>query len=262
MTCEELKSTLVGWMSGELDCEGRGDNRFVLTLPLLKPNGDSIDLGVERLPDRWRISDLGQTHATLFLNGVDLVGNRGVEFRDIQRSFGIVERGRELLLESAIPEVAAAVFEFVHAIQSMLALQLTVTPLVQRRDFEEIVKGFFVKQRTIFEVPAEGVEGKTGRWPFALILNHVPTRQPVLVKTLSANDRKTALKTAKETVFEVSDIRQLRETSATVIADDEGRREKLWDADMLRVFDGYDIPVYAYQRDRSALLGLAERHRG
>ena len=81
MTSQQLKSTLVEWMNPELECEDRGEDRFVVTLPLLKPNGDSIDLGLERLNDRWRISDLGETRATLFLGGIDLAGNRDVEFK-------------------------------------------------------------------------------------------------------------------------------------------------------------------------------------
>src|SRR5580704_3599672 len=105
MTCHELKTTLVSWMNEEVECEDRGKDRFVLTLPLLKPNGDSIDLGVERLSDRWRISDMGETRATLFLSGVDLTGIRGIEFKEIKQGFKIVESGRELLVESAIPEV-------------------------------------------------------------------------------------------------------------------------------------------------------------
>lgn len=131
MTCHDLKTTLSSWMHEELECEDRGKDRFVLTLPLLKPNGDSIDLGVERLSDRWRISDMGNTHATLFLSGVDLTGVRGVEFKEIKQSFKIVESGRELFVESAPSQVGGAVFEFVHAIQSILSLQLTVAPRPQ-----------------------------------------------------------------------------------------------------------------------------------
>jgi hypothetical protein len=56
---------------------------------------------------------------------------------------------------------------------------------------------------------------------------------------------------------------RLKGTSdATVIADDDGPREKLWDADMLRVFEGYDIPVYGFLKDRASLIDLARAHRG
>src|SRR5579872_3718823 len=104
MTCSDLKGTLVSWIDKELECEDRGKDRFVLALPLLQPNGDSIDLGIERLSDRWRISDMGNTRSTLFLNGVDLGGFRATEFKDIKQSFRLVENGRELVIESALSE--------------------------------------------------------------------------------------------------------------------------------------------------------------
>ena len=261
MTCHELKTTLASWMHKELECEDRGKDRFVLTLPLLKPNGDSIDLGLERLSDRWRISDMGNTHATLFLSGVDLAGVRGVEFKEIKQSFKIVESGRELLVESAPSQVGGAVFEFVHAIQSILSLQLTVAHRPVKRDFPAVVARFFAEHRTSFEVPARGVQGKTGIQPFNFVLNH--NQPPTLVKALSAGDRRAADSAAKLTVFEVGDVRLLRgPTKAAVIADDEGRRAKLWDADLLRVFDGYDIPVYRFLNDNAKLTELAESYRG
>ena len=157
--------------------------------------------------------------------------------------------------------VGEDVFEFVHAVQSMLSLQVTLVPKTPKRVFAEIVKTFFARERTLFELPSQGVEGQNGRWQFDLILNH--TRPQTLVKTVSATDRTRALKAAKETIFEVGDIRRLKGTSdATVIADDDGPREKLWDADMLRVFEGYDIPVYGFLKDRASLIDLARAHRG
>ena len=175
MTCDELKSSIIEWVSHETECTSRhGEDSFVLTLPLLKPNGDAIELGFERSEgQRWRISDLGETYSTLFLDGVDLYEEyvRAEELRQIKELHRIAEREQELFIETLADDLAPAVFDFVHAIQSFLSLQLTVVAKPPKRDFDTAVTKFLADQRASFEIPAENIEGKTGRWKFNFVLN-------------------------------------------------------------------------------------------
>ena len=140
----------------------------------------------------------------------------------------------------------------------MLALQLTVRPKQAKRDFPSIVAKFLAEQRTSFEV-AEGIDGKTGRWKFQFILNHV--KQETLVKALTVTSKSQALRYAEESVFEIRDVKEVRETDAVVIADDEGYRREYWQPSVLRIFSGYEIPLFSFQGDRDKLTQLALKYR-
>jgi hypothetical protein len=272
MTCQDLKAAVVQWMGNEVGCESvdsavpttlgreRKVVRFILKLPLLKPNGDAIDLGVEQLNDRWRISDLGDTYAALFLSGVDFETVAGGEFRQIKANYRISEKDQELFVESPDAEPVEAIFEFAHAVQSMLALQLTVAPKEPKRDFPAIVAKFFSDQNVSFEIPSEYIDGKTGKWKLHFVLNHA--RQETFVRALSAHSKSDAKTLSELAVYEIRDIKEARQLplSVAVIADDEGSRESHWQTDVLRLFQLNDIPLHAFLRDRAELKELASRH--
>jgi hypothetical protein len=261
MNCEELKSLVLRWMGQEIECHPSGD-LLVATLPLLKPNGDAIEVGIQSISSsQFRLTDLGDTHAMLYLAGVDLLEEyvRGEEFRQILLAHKLKDYEKELSVETSSDQLIERIFDFVHAIQSMLALQLTVRPMQPSRDFPSIVAKFLAEQRASFEVPSEYIEGKTGRWKFNFILNHV--REETLVKALTATSKTRALRLAEESVFEIRDVKELRETGAIVIADDEDGRQVFWQPQTLRVFKGYDVPVYSFQADRNDLTQLALRYR-
>lgn len=273
MTCQELKTAVVEWMGGEVGCERveapapvapsreRNGDRFILTLPLLKPNGDAIELGVERRNDRWRISDLGDTHAALFLCGADFETVAGGEFRQIQANYKISEQNQELFVESLDPEPVESVFEFAHAMQSMLALQVVVAPKEPKRDFPAIVGKYFADRKVSYEKPPEYMEGKTGKWKLHFVLNHA--RQETLIRALSASSKSDAKKLSELAVYEIRDIREGHPSSplsVAVIADDEGTRDSHWRTDVLRMFQLNEIPFLTFLGDRTRLDELATRH--
>ena len=65
MECDQLKSTIVNWFGNEIECHGTA-NSFTAVLPLLQPNGDSVELGITVLGEsEWRI----QAEVALKVNG-------------------------------------------------------------------------------------------------------------------------------------------------------------------------------------------------
>jgi hypothetical protein len=260
MNCEELKSSVLRWMGQEISCHSNGRNSLIATLPLLKPNGDSIEVGINSVgADRWQLSDLGDTYATLYLAGVDLLEEyvRGDEFRQVAIAHNIKDSEKELSVEVSSAVLVESLFDFVHAIQSMLALQLTVRPQQERRDFAAIVAKFFGERNTSFDIP-ERITGKTGRWEFNFVLNHV--RAETLVKTLTATSKGQALRSAEQSMFEIRDVQEIRDAEAVVIADDEGYRKEYWGASALRIFEGYNVPVFTFEGKRNELSELAAKY--
>jgi hypothetical protein len=261
MNCEELKSTVLRWFDSEMECRVTAEDCLTVTLPILKPNGDPIELGIESTGKHlWRISDLGDTYATLFLAGVELNDEyvRAEEFRRVVQDHRITETDQELSVETSTDDLVETVFDLVQAVQSMLALQLTVKPKQIGRDFAAIVAKFFAEQRTSFEIPSLPIEGKTGRWRFNFVLNHVHTE--TLVKTVTANSKAAAMRQAEQSVFEIRDVRELRDANAIVIADDEGSRREFWQPSVLRIFSGYDIPLISFEAKKDDLVKLAGRY--
>lgn len=261
MDCEELKSLVTRWLGQEIECHSTGGDCLTATFPLLKPNGDPIEIGIESIEGhRWKLSDLGDTYSTLYLAGVDLYEEyvRAEEFRQIIAAHRINDSEQELFVESSSGELVDSIFDFVHAIQSMLALQLTVRPKQSPRDFPSIVAKFLAEQHASFELPAEHIEGKTGSWKFNFVLNQV--REETLVKALTAISKSQALKLAEESVFEIQDVKAIRDTKAIVIADDEKHRRTYWQPQVMRVFEGYDVPIYPFKASRQDLTELVHRY--
>jgi hypothetical protein len=263
MNCDELKSSVLTWMGSNIECRSSGRDSIVAALPILKPNGDPIELGLEKVSaDLWKLSDLGDTHATLFLGGVDLFDEyvRAEEFRQIVASHRISNTPEELSLLVSAPGLVEGMFEFVHAIQSVLALQLTVRTKQPSRDFASIIAKFLAEERASFDIPAEPIEGKSGRWKFNFILNGNSVREETLVKALTATSKGVAMKIVEQSAFEILDVRQKRDAGTVVITDDEGEREAYWHGPILRVLAANDIPVISYQGNRQELRALALKY--
>ncbi len=261
MTCNQLKSSIQEWVGSEIECRSSVDDGLIATLPFLKPNGDFIEVGLEPLPgNQWRISDLGDTHATLFLAGVEMLEEyaRAGEFDRIKKNFGLVEDQRELYVDVASDDMLARMFDFVHGIQSALALQLTIRPTTLARDFDSEVYRFFVEQRSDIGVPPESVNGKTGKWKFHFTLNH--QHPETLVKAITATSRPAAMRLAKQSVFEIKDVEEVRPIEVVVIADDDGDRQRYWEPQVMNVFSGYQVPVLRFNTDRDELVTFASLH--
>jgi hypothetical protein len=261
MDCDELRTSVLEWFGSEMECRSTGPGSMVMTMPILKPNGDPIELGFERLGERsWTISDLGETYSTLFLAGVELNDEyvRADEFRRVLTDHGISDLGEELVIETSSDSLIETVFDFLQAVQSMLALQLTIKPKQPSRDFAAVVAKFLAEQQASFEIPALPIEGKTGPWRFNFSLNHV--QKETLVKAITAASKPGALHQAEQSVFEIRDVQEIRNSDAVVITDDEGDRSELWTPRVLRLFTGYGIPVIPFEAGRNDLMKLAQKY--
>ena len=83
------------------------------------------------------------------------------------------------------------------------------------------------------------------------------TRKETLVKTLTSPSKSYALHTSERAVFEINDVKEVRDSDAVVIVDDEGARQAFWQPRVMRIFEGYNIPVYAFLRNQAGLTNLA-----
>jgi hypothetical protein len=261
MRCEDFRSTLLSWFGAAVECHQESPESLIVTLPIARPNGDFIELGIKTIdPSSWRISDLGDTYESLYLGGVDLFdeSDKRDEFNQIVADHGLSDQGNELSRVSK-GDLAENIFDFVSAINSVLALQLTVSTKLPSRDFSSVVAKFLAEQHASFEIPTDKIPGKSGSWKFNFSLNHL--HPETLVKTITASNSTNAMKQTQSTVFEVSDIREVRSSlDALVIIDDEGDRKDFWKQSALRVFRQYDIPVIAFNAERDRLLTLTAKY--
>jgi hypothetical protein len=169
-----------------------------------------------------------------------------------------MRRKKELSIEvSGQERLVDSVFDFAHAIQSALALQFTVQPRQTKRDFASVVAKFLAEQGTAFDIPAEHVDGKSGKWKFNFVLNH---SGETMMKTITASNRNQALKSSEQAVFEINDVKAVHDGKIVVVTDDEGERDLFWQPTTLRVYREYQVPVYKFHADRNELLALAKQH--
>jgi hypothetical protein len=262
MNCEELKGSLLGWFGSEIECQSSANGSLIATLPLLRVNGDAIEIGVSPLPEgRWRMSDLGQTHEMFFLADLDLREDyvRAEEFNQIIISHGLKDAEQEISSEIAAEQLADQIFDFAHALQAISGLQFTAKPRTVARDFNTVVALFFAEQRASIEIPSEPIPGLGGSWKFDFALNHVS--RETLVKTISTVGKNLIVTLAEKATFEIGDVKKLRDSDAVVIGDDYGKeRQSLWRPDVLRLFKEYQVPFYAFEHDNDALTELAQKY--
>jgi hypothetical protein len=263
MNCEQLKSSVLSWLGSEIDCRPSGDDSLVATFPVLRLNGDAIDIGIAPVGDgRWRLSDLGETHSMFFLADLDFHDDyvRAEEFNQIVHAHRLRDADQEISIEVDDGDLADRIFEFLHALQSMSGLQFTSKPRKPHRDFNTIVAMFFAEQRASIAMPTEPIEGVSGGWKFDFSLNH--TAQETLIKTISTVGKNQIKTFTEKATFEIGDVRKLKpDADAVVIGDDHGReREALWRPDVLRIFKEYDVPFYAFEGDNDKLVELAQKH--
>jgi hypothetical protein len=263
MNCNELKSTILQWFGSEIECHSNGDESLVATFPVLRLNGDAIEIGISRSESGgWHLSDLGETHSMFFLADLDFHDDyaRAEELNQIIVSHRLKNVNQEISADVSSDDLGDSVFDFLHALQSMSGLQFTAKPRKETRDFNTLVAIFFAEHGASIEIPTEPIEGIAGKWKFDFSLNHV--RKGTLLKTISTVGKNLVTPLAERATFEIGDVKKFTpDSSAVVIGDDHGKeREALWRSDVLRIFREYDVPFFAFERDNDALVQLAERY--
>jgi hypothetical protein len=263
MNCNELRTRVLGWFGSEIECQPSGEDSLIATFPLLRLNGDAIEIGIESAENgRWRLSDLGETHSSFYLAGLDFYEHyvRADEFKQVISAHHIRDAEQELSVEVARDDLAGGIFDFLHALQTMSGLQFTAKPREEERDFALVVAKFFGEQRASFEVPERYIEGISGnRWKFQFVLNH--TRAETLVRTISTKSKTGVLGLAEKATFEIGDVKNLRSVDAVVIGDDLGsERKSVWLPNVVAIFDKYQIPFYSFERNNDMLVELAQKY--
>src|ERR1700691_2695864 len=141
MNCEELKSSVLGWLGSEIECRPSGGGSLIATFPVLRLNGDAIEIGISPAGDnRWRLSDLGETHSMFFLADLDFHNDyvRSEELNQILIAHRLSNDDQEISTEVTSEDLADKVFDFLHALQSMSGLQYTAKPRKETRDFNTV----------------------------------------------------------------------------------------------------------------------------
>src|SRR5260370_6146534 len=99
MNCDELKTSILGWFGSEIECQPSGNASLVATFPLLRVNGDAIEIGIEDTGNgRLRLSDLGETHSSFYLARLDFYQHYVLadDFKQIVSTHRIRDRQEEL----------------------------------------------------------------------------------------------------------------------------------------------------------------------
>jgi hypothetical protein len=263
MNCEDLKLSVIEWFGSEIECRSSEDGSLVAAFPVLRLNGDAIEVGISPVGEnRWRLSDLGETHSMFFLADLDFHDDyvRAEEFNQIVIAHRLEDIDQEISAEATGDELAVRIFDFLHALQSMSGLQFTAKPRKEHRDFNTIVAMFFAEHRASIEIPTDPIEGISGKWKFDFSLNQVA--KETLLKTISTVGRNQVVPLTERATFEIGDVRKLRsDATAVVIGDDHGKeRETLWRPDVLRIFKEYGVPFYAFEHDNDDLVQLAQKY--
>jgi len=259
MDCEELKSSVLHWFDSELECRPSEGGSVVATFPVLRVNGDAIDIGISPAGNgRSRLSDMGETHETFFLADLDFHDEyeRAAEFKQIITAHELTDVDKEISIEVPNEELTDRIFDFLHALQSISGLQYTAKPRKVERQFNLIVAMFFAEQHAAITIPTEPVQGIGGSWKFDFALNHT---NETLIKTISVTDY--AMGPSERAIFEINDVKNLRpETLGVTIVDDYKERATLWTPDMRRLFAEYKVPVYEFEANNDALVEFAQKH--
>lgn len=262
MNCDELKSSILNWFGSEIECQPKGENSVIASFPVLRLNGDAIEIGISPVEGGgWVLSDLGETHSMFFLADLDFHQDyvRAEEFKQMMVAHQLTGVDQEIILRASENELPDRIFEFLHALQSMSGLQFTAKPRKEARDFNTVVALFFAEQRADITIPTEPMEGLGGSWKFDFSLNHSP--EPTFIKTISTIGKNQIVPLSERALFEIGDVSKVRSFDGIVIGDDHGReRSALWTAPVLRLFEEYKVPFYAFEKNQDDLVQLAQRH--
>jgi hypothetical protein len=141
-------------ISGEIDLERQGPNRYILYTPFAFPDGDHYVLTLSQKNGMWALSDEGHTLMHLSYGNVDIQqGSRAVLIEDYVGGFGVSNNEGELTLEASEDDLADAVFSFVQMITKISAVTDWTRERVRSTfmdDFRALLASYVPEERLQF----------------------------------------------------------------------------------------------------------------
>lgn len=207
MDCANLIERHTGYLAEGFSCEPLPDGNVLVITPYQLPDGDLIEIQVEdRGGGRVRVSDLGETFASLMVQGFDPMGSdkrdwllkQAVRLGDVELNEG------ELRKEGSSEDVGRVLLDVVTAIRAVSDL-IYLHRSQEPQDFDARVITF-LSDHTVGVEPKTTVRGLSGhsyRLTAKVLRQEHP---PLLLSTLSPRSKGQVKAAVDRTVRQWVDI--------------------------------------------------------
>lgn len=202
------------------------NDRCLIVTPFIRPDGGMIEIEAQILSDgHLRVSDLGESIAYLYVNGLTVTRTTLDEIRKLCGRRGVALDNYELTVEVENESLQGA------RLHSLMQVILVVTDMIQKRRpyqrlrFDEVVETFLVGHRAVydsdFRVRGEDSEHR--------IRFHVDSSRRALIQPLSPNTETAAFSWAERWAYRFDDIKRLDPSwRPFAVLDDRGARASVW----------------------------------
>lgn len=202
------------------------NGRCLIVTPFVRPDGGLIEIEAQILSDgHLRLSDLGESIAYLYVNGLTVTRAALDEIRKLCRRRGVTLDNYELTIEIENESLQG---ERVH---SLIQVILVVTDMIQKRRpyqrlrFDEVVETFLVGHRTVYDSDFR-VQGEDS---VHRIRFHVDSDRRALIQPLSPNTETAAFSWAERWAYRFDDIKRHDPSwRPFAVLDDRGARARVW----------------------------------
>lgn len=178
------------------------DNGCIVTLPIQRPDLDSISLLVSETKNEYVISDEGRTFGMLYVLNIDLdVDSRSKRVSSIKEMYDLDNARYEIRLRSSEEELGNRIRDAAQAVQAISYLAYTRRSYSQN-EFSDVVSDFLTKKGYEHERNQE-VEGDAGKH---IIDIRVQNEDPIYIQTISADATSNARTKARRTALAWDDI--------------------------------------------------------
>jgi len=193
MDCNEILRRHTTYLSEGFSCERSGDGEFTVVTPYKLPDGDLVELVVEERPEGMiRVRDLGETVATLSLQGFDFLASdkRRWLFDQAIRQSGVEVDQGELRKDGPAETVGALLLDVAaasRAVADLIYLHRSMAP----QDFDQRVVSFLADHAVEVQ-PRVRVKGLSGHEYRVTARAFREDGQQLLVQTLAPRTRAQA----------------------------------------------------------------------
>lgn len=222
--CSGLVDAYLAQLSNDFEVSSV-DGICYIASPFARPDGEVIELEFTSLPNgQTRISDMGDTLAYLYVNGLTLTRTVLDRARDVARGYGVTLE-RNALVAAGSPEVNG---EDIHRlIQAALAVASLIhgRRTASRVIFDDEVESFIIQTGATYDSDFI-VQGARERHTFKF---HVNSGANLLIQPLSAATESAAHAAAERWAYRAIDVTQ--DNSALkplVVLDDRNNRRNVW----------------------------------
>lgn len=207
----------------------------VLVPPFARPDGEYIEIALNETARLPRLSDMGDSLAYLYVNGITLSRVLLEEARHIVRQFGASLDKNEIVINIDESKPAG------DALHSLVQAAIGVTCLVQKRRpqthlrFDEEIESLIISQGRTYDVDYRIPGAKQTH----LVRFHVDSGRRLLIQPLTASNETVAFSWAKRWAYRFGDILKRDSTwNLFAVLDDRGERRSAWTNLVLTPLEG------------------------